>query len=682
MNDSPLSRVLDAIHRVTGSEAKRNGKGWTACCPAHDDRNPSVSIAEREDGGVLLHCHAGCTPEAIVSACGLTMRDLMPEDTARSTPRKASARTAPKKPAPKCKTFPTANDAIASLERKLGKRSAAWTYHDRHSKPAGVVVRWDTPEGKTIRPVARYGTTWRIGAMPEPRPLYHLTELANATRVYIYEGEKAADAVRALGLTATTSPHGSKSASKADWSPLAGKEVVILPDADEPGERYAEDVVDLLGKLHPAPTVKIVTLPDLPDRGDAVEFVAARRAAGLDDEAIRAELEGMADAAEPVEPVPDRLITMPVLVRLADVQPEPVRWLWPGRFALGKLALIAGDPGLGKSFISLDMAARVSRGTAWPDERGTPNPVGGVVLLSAEDDLADTIRPRLDAAGADVDRIIAVQAVRRFDPEDDAPPDVPFCLKTDLPALENAIRQVTNCRLVVIDPISAYLGGVDDHKNAGLRAVLAPLAQLAASHRVTVVAVTHLRKSEGPAMYRAMGSLAYTAAARAVWAVTKDKDDQRRRLMLPVKNNLAADVQGLAYSIESDGPNGGPVVAWEPEPVSISADDALTTDRPDQDDQDETVNFLREMLAGGEQPAADVFKQSRENGFSDKATRKAFKALGGKRSRVGFGKGGTWYWSLTGGAESPVDPIGGIDAPSETPGNNGNNGNNDGWGEL
>ena len=106
-----------------------------------------------------------------------------------------------------------------------------------------------------------------------------------------------------------------------------------------------------------------------------------------------------------------------VVVCLADVKPMPVELLWPGRVALGKVTLLAGDPGLGKSLVTLDMAARVSRGVAWPDDPTADGQAGSVVLLSAEDDLADTIRPRLDAAGADNNRITALTAVRHSDPD-------------------------------------------------------------------------------------------------------------------------------------------------------------------------------------------------------------------------------------------------------------------------
>ena len=669
----PVNRILEALERVTGFAPRPNGKGWSARCPAHEDKNPSLSIAVGDDGRALLCCHAGCTTEAILEALGLTMRDLMPDDGAGPA-RPRRAQPSPQKPKPAPKTFPTADAAVADLERRLGECSAKFTYHDGHFDPTIVSCRWDrSGREKDFRPVSRSQEGWIIGAPPKDRALYHLPELSEAQQVFVCEGEKATDAVRALGLPATTSQGGCKAAARADWVPLTGKGVVILPDNDTQGEGYAEDVAQLLAKLRPAPTVKVVRLPDLPTSGDAVEYIAARRAAGLSDGEIREEIERLADEAEPVKPAHDLPATAPVLVCLSDVVPETVQWLWSNRIPLGKLTLIAGDPGLGKSFVTLDIAARVSCGRPWPDARETLTPVGGVVLLSAEDDPADTIRPRLDAADADVRRIHVLSGVKYRDPDDGVESCAPFCLTGHLPALESAIEQTQDCRLVVVDPITAYLGRTDSHKNAELRAVLAPLAELAGRHRVAVVAVTHLRKSEGPAMYRAMGSLAFTAAARAVWAVTKDKDDEHRRLMLPVKNNLAADTSGLAYRIEPREPHGGPVVVWEADPVTIRADDALAMDR-DHDDGADAADFLRELLAEGKQPAAEVFKQCRANGVADKATRRAFKALRCQRRREGFGPGGAWYWSLPGDTEPPTPPIGGIDSPSESLGNNGNNG--------
>jgi len=338
------------------------------------------------------------------------------------------------------------------------------------------------------------------------------------------------------------------------------------------------------------------------------------------------------------------------LTCLADVEPKPISWLWPGRIPLGKLTLYSGDPGLGKSLTTLDMAARVSSGTPWPDAPSLLNPAGGVVLLNAEDDLGDTIRPRLDIAGADVSRIIALESVKRFSVGDGSDVGAPFRLTADLQALGQAIAETDGCKLVIIDPITAYLGKTDSHKNAELRGVLAPLSALAAQHGVAVVAVSHLNKNAGGlAIYRTMGSLAFVAAARAGWIVVKDTDDPLRRLMLPVKCNLAPDVQGMAYRIESAGPSGAPVVVWEPDPVNVSVDDALTAEyggSGDRTDREQAADWLRIALADGRMYSTQVFEQARENGHTVKTIRRAFKDMGGKPAKSGYDTG--WFWELPG----------------------------------
>ncbi|MCX7424246.1 MAG: hypothetical protein NTW96_01195 [Planctomycetia bacterium] len=137
-------------------------------------------------------------------------------------------------------------------------------------------ARWNLPGGKKdIQPIARRGSGWANAGMPKPWPLYRLTDLASATRVFVTEGEPAADAARSIGLVATTSPHGSKSAHHADWSPLAGKEIVILPDNDSDGAVYRDAVVGITMKLTPPATVRVVELPGLPPKGDIVDFLDA-----------------------------------------------------------------------------------------------------------------------------------------------------------------------------------------------------------------------------------------------------------------------------------------------------------------------------------------------------------------------------------------------------------------------
>ncbi len=357
-----------------------------------------------------------------------------------------------------------------------------------------------------------------------------------------------------------------------------------------------------------------------------------------------------ATTAPPATPTATSLNPSPVTVQLSAVHPEPVRWLWPGRIALGKLTLLVGDPGVGKSVVTLDLAARVSSGISWPDLPLLPVNPASVVLLSAEDDLADTIRPRLDAAGADPARVVAIQAVRRTYADGQTQDDY-FDLTTDLLALEAAITQTSDCRAVIIDPLTAYLGKTDSHKNAEVRAILAKLFELAARHGVAVLAVSHLNKASTlPAIYRAMGSLAFVAAARAVWAVVRDANDEsgRRRLFVPIKNNIAADETGLAYALEAAA--GVARVVWEPGVVNMRADDALSGGRKAVV-RDDATQFVIEALTanGGDVLSDDLTTAAEAAGISERTLRRAKKLV--TDSYKEKGRGGRWRCKLKGGHE-------------------------------
>lgn len=336
-----------------------------------------------------------------------------------------------------------------------------------------------------------------------------------------------------------------------------------------------------------------------------------------------------------------------VLKRLSEIAPQQIEWLWPGRIALGKLTMIAGDPGLGKSLLTAAIAAIVSRGYEWPLENLLAQ-VGSIVLLSAEDDAADTIRPRLDAAGADCNRIHILEAVQEEDGEGKSTERV-FSLKRDLEVLEETLATLPDCRLVVIDPISAYLEGTDSHKNADIRGLLAPLAKLASKHKVAIILVQHLNKNSGEsAMYRAMGSVAFIAAARAGFIVTKDKNNPSRRLVMPIKNNLAKEGTGLAYSVLT-ADNGAPVIGWETEPVEMTADEALSMPKPDDEEQTATdwaIEMLKMTLADGPLPVLEIRKQLKAMGITDKMQRTAREKLGVVTTKSGFESG--WIWSLPG----------------------------------
>jgi RecA-family ATPase len=367
-----------------------------------------------------------------------------------------------------------------------------------------------------------------------------------------------------------------------------------------------------------------------------------------------AERQATAEPAEDVKesPTPDDF----ELVCLADVKPEPIVWIWPGRVPLGKLTIIAGDGGLGKSTLTLDMAATVSAGYCWPDAPEVPAEAGSVIVLSAEDGLADTIRPRLDAAGADVSKVHALTTVRQRDGS-----MAPFNLKRDVPKLEKVLKKVGDVRLVIIDPVSAFTGDADDHKNGVVRGLLAPLAELAERFKVAVVLVSHLNKNMGgKAAHRLLGSVAFFAAARAVWLVVADPEDPERRLMLRSKSNLAASMTGLAFRIVKGA------IRWESAPVHLLADDVLAAEgeAPDRDTEvNRAMTFLRDTLAGGPMASHEIMSRADGEGISESTLRRAKKQAGILAGRAGFGRGSVCHWKLppessTGPAQAGPPPLG------------------------
>ena len=216
-----------------------------------------------------------------------------------------------------------------------------------------------------------------------------------------------------------------------------------------------------------------------------------------------------------------------VLRRVSEVEQKPVDWLWEGRIALGKLSLLTGDPDAGKSFLACAMAANVTQGFDWPD--GAPCEPGSVVMITAEDDISDTVLARLEAHGANLDKVHFLESVNRGRRK-----DCWFSIVEDLGALSKALDQTEGTRLVIVDPISAYLDGIDSHVNAAVRGAMGPLAALSAKHNVALLGISHLNKSEGSALYRVSGSLVFVALSRAAFLLARDREQSERRLLLRI----------------------------------------------------------------------------------------------------------------------------------------------------
>ncbi|GAA4207492.1 AAA family ATPase [Actinocatenispora rupis] len=372
------------------------------------------------------------------------------------------------------------------------------------------------------------------------------------------------------------------------------------------------------------------------------------------------------------DPDPEALLRpRPTLVRMSEVVPERINWLWPGYLAAGKLHVVDGDPGTGKSTMTTDLAARITTGKPWPDGQPGANPAG-VVLLSAEDDPADTIRPRLDAAGADPARVAALTSVKEWDRQDAAWVDRLVTLPGDTDMVRQAIDQV-RAALLVVDPLMAYLGEkVNEYQDKDVRRALTPLIKAAEAAGCAVVLVRHFTKGGGPSpIYRGGGSIGIIGAARIGYAVAKDPQDETRVIVAPTKANIAVLPPSLAYRLVDAPDHGCARIEWEGQ-VDYSAADLLR--EPAENDAGPVRTKAADWLAGylqeqgGQAPAADVQAAAEEAGLAWRTVHRARKAVGVTTERSGFAGGSVWSLSAN-------------DAPPALPrGTNGTNGKTAGHG--
>ncbi|MGQ0636341.1 MAG: AAA family ATPase [Planctomycetaceae bacterium] len=364
-----------------------------------------------------------------------------------------------------------------------------------------------------------------------------------------------------------------------------------------------------------------------------------------------------------------------VIQDLPRIEPTPVDWLWPGRIPLGKLTLLVGDAGVGKSLLTLDMAARISRGRPWPDAPQTPQKRGHVLILAAEDTPHDTLVPRLHVLKADISQVEAVAGLQGSDrsgwrerkwrrpivlPDDIGLLDVLVGPRYEKPSIRSSYApdgsrkdesvfpengRFPPTRLIIIDPLAAYFARANGNDNVQVRRLLQPLVEFAAHYNVAIVGITHLNKSTSqPGRYRTLGSQAFTAVARAVWGVAHSPGDPARRRLLPIKNNLGPPPSGLAFRL------GDNALAWETEPIADDWGDTL--DRRAEDEAErgwstkDAMNWLDELLQDGEFPAQNIRKLADDNLISKIMLKRAKARLKVKSRKEGFHKNARWIWSL------------------------------------
>jgi hypothetical protein len=324
---------------------------------------------------------------------------------------------------------------------------------------------------------------------------------------------------------------------------------------------------------------------------------------------------------------------------VAQVPRETIHWLWRKWFPRGKVVVVDGDPNVGKSTFTHDLAARVSTGAPFPDDDGQ-RLASDVVLLSAEDGIGDTIRPRLEAAGANLERVHVLKAVDGRLPE----------LPRDVGKLRSLIDEV-EASLVIVDPLMAFLSGtIDAHRDQDVRRALHLMAELAEDTRVALVVVRHLNKGfAGNPLYRGGGSIGIIGAARAGMVIAPDPSDDSRRVLAMTKCNLAPMPQALAFRLVSDEQYKVARVKWEGT-TSHSASDLLSapTDEEEKGALGEAVEFLRDALEDGQRASKDVQREAREAGVSERTLRRAQKRLKIRPRKVGVPGSDSqrWVWEL------------------------------------
>jgi putative DNA primase/helicase len=334
----------------------------------------------------------------------------------------------------------------------------------------------------------------------------------------------------------------------------------------------------------------------------------------------------------------------------SQIEMEPVSWLWSGWLAAGKLHMLGGVPGTGKTTIALALAARVTRGGHWPD--GTPfKATGNVVIWSGEDDAADTLVPRLVAMGANLDCIHIVSGIT--DPDGQRP----FDPAVDMAALITKAREVGDVRLLIVDPVVSSIAG-DSHKNAEVRRGLAPLVAFGESLRAAVIGVTHFSKgTQGrDPLDRLTGSLAFGAAPRLVFAASRkvaEDGEEECRVLVRVKSNIGPDGGAITYSLEqADLPQGIATsrVRWGGTIQGTARDILADAEQTDVEADEESalreaVECLREILAdGGPHEASEVTREAKSAGHAERTIRRAREAMAIRPERDG--KTRKWYWRL------------------------------------
>lgn len=499
---------------------------------------------------------------------------------------------------------------------------ARYPYQDEEGNLLFEAVRYSPKGFSQRRPDGNGGWTWNLDGVK--RVPYRLPEVLAAVKsgipIVVVEGEKDADRLRSEGLVATCNPGGAGRWQDEYSGYFAGAQVVVIPDNDQQGREHADHVAKSLQRA--GALVKVVPLPGLPEKGDVSDFFASGR--------------GVKELADILKGAPVVRPQGLVLVRASKVKPRETDWLFPG-IPFGSLTILAGNPGDGKTTIAVSWCAAASR--------------SGIVSIfaTAEDSISTTLKPRLDAAGADSERILFVHVNTEEGYERG------IVLPDDIPDLESRVSEF-GARLLVVDPLAAHLGGdINSHRDQDVRRALAPLARLAEATGCAVVVIAHLNKSAETTVFgRVGGSIGITAAARSIFVTGGDPEDPEgvSRVLVHAKCNLAPLESPQRYAIEGRDTEGiqTSAIRWLGDATGISVASILGRDSDEERGQlAEAKTFLAVELAEGPVATKELFKRASDVGLSEKTLRRAKSALGVEARKEGLT--GPWFWKMPNGPD-------------------------------
>lgn len=495
--------MTDILQRLEGVKG-RDGK-YMARCPNHGDSNPSLSVSLGDDNKILLKCFAGCSTEAIVWSMGLELKDLFAEPAAAFP---AYGESKANQPATQEAEYLYAGGTLKKLKfrRADGSKYCTW----RHLKGG----KWEKGRNNILPGLYQ--------SQPDLPEIF-----------FLVEGEKDVDNLKKAGMVAVSLPDGSQSKWEDPYNAVfKGKQVVILPDNDEPGKKYAQMCAE---KLHGnAANIWVVDLkqawPDIPEKGDISDMIFRMGA----DVAVQKVMERLKTTPEWTPPTTASLS----LICAADVEYSPPKWLISPYFQRGKGTLIQADPGTGKTAFMCAIAASVTTGT--PIMGLNVETPGSVLMLSVEDDLG-VLRGRISANNGDPNKVYFMPNAAE--------------MTLNSPEIEQAIKQV-GAKLLIFDPLQAFLGAkIDMFRANETRPALAKLFDMCDRNDCACAVISHMGKNgmgKSP-VNQSLGSVDIPAAMRSVLHIARNPEDDTECIAVHVKSSNAPKGRSIAYEIVDRG---------------------------------------------------------------------------------------------------------------------------------